>query len=92
MVNTMEKHIPLRMCIACRKMCEQKSLIRIVNENGTAVLDIEKQRFGRGAYICADAECIKKAQKRKGVEKHLKCQVQDGLYEKCLNFAENKKG
>lgn len=88
----MEKHIPLRMCAACRIMQAQGSLIRIVNENGTAVLDMEKKRFGRGAYICKQPDCIKKAHKRHVIERHLKCSVEDDLYEKCMSLLEMKKG
>lgn len=92
------KHTPQRMCIACRTMCAQNTLIRIVNENGTAVLDMEKKRFGRGAYICTDPDCIKKARKKKLAEKHLKCPVPDELYDECTELAkeqglpEKKKG
>ena len=83
----MDKHKPLRMCVACRTMCEQETLIRIVNENGTAVLDMEKKRFGRGAYICKNPDCVKKARKRNILEKHLKCKVDDELYGQCSNLA-----
>ncbi len=78
-----QKHKPLRMCVACRTMCEQETLIRIVNENGTAVLDMKKKHFGRGAYICQNPECIKKAQKRNVLERHLKCNIPEELYEQC---------
>lgn len=84
----MEKHIPKRMCIACREMYEQNMLIRIVNENGEAVLDTDKKRFGRGAYICKKTECVKKAQKRRAIEKHLKCNATVGLYEECMSLAD----
>lgn len=69
--------------MACRTMCGQEMLIRIVNENGTAVLDMEKKHFGRGAYICQNPECIKKAQKRNILERHLKCNIPEELYEQC---------
>lgn len=64
-------------------MCGQETLIRIVNENGTAVLDMEKKHFGRGAYICKNPDCIKKAQKKNILERHLKCKISEELYEQC---------
>ena len=86
-----EKHIPLRMCISCRQMKPQSELIRVVRENGTgAVLtDNEKKLFGRGAYVCAEAECINKAIKRNGFERHLGCAVPSEIYE---SLQEEKKG
>ena len=77
------KHIPERMCIACRKMSPQSELIRLVrdNETGEVILDTDKKRFGRGAYICKSIDCIKKAEKKRGIERHFKCAVPKGLYE-----------
>lgn len=67
-------------------------MIRIVKENGTAVLDMEKTHFGRGAYICIDEECIKKAHKKHIVDKHLKCALHDDIYEECEKIGKSKKG
>lgn len=86
------KYIPQRMCIACREMHDQSSLIRVVKEEETAVLDMEKKRFGRGAYICKNISCIEKAQKKRLLERHLKCVVREDLYKQCLDIAEMKKG
>lgn len=76
------KHIPMRMCIACRQMYPQCELIRIVrdNEKGEVKLDMNKKLFGRGAYICKNAECIQKAEKKRGIERHFKCAVPKELY------------
>lgn len=82
------KHTPQRMCIACRTMYAQDTLIRIVNENGAAVLDMEKKRFGRGAYICKNPDCIKKARKKQMIERHLKCPASSELYDCCAELAE----
>ena len=76
------KHIPLRMCIECRQMYPQCELIRIVRDNETdeVKLDMNKKLFGRGAYICKSAECIQKAEKKRGIERHFKCAVPKELY------------
>lgn len=78
------KHIPKRMCVACRQMYEQNKLIRLVRNNETSEVefDCEKKLFGRGAYICKNVECIRTAEKRKGIERHFKCPVPKDLYKK----------
>lgn len=75
-------HVPLRMCAVCRKHLPAAELIRAVadKESQTVVADMEKKKFGRGAYICRNAECIKKAQKNRTLEKHLKCKVSEEFY------------
>jgi len=66
------RKIPQRMCIGCRKMRNKKELIRIVRTpQGEIEMDTGGKKPGRGAYICADAECFKKAVKSKGLEKAL---------------------
>ncbi len=53
--------------MACRKVAEQESLIRIVaSPEGLLVPDLKAKLPGRGAYICCNATCIRKAA-RKGV-------------------------
>ena len=86
-----EKHIPLRMCISCRQMKPQSELIRVVRENGTGavLLDRDKKCFGRGAYVCGETECINKAIKRNGFARHLGCAVPTEIYK---SLQEEKKG
>lgn len=76
------KHIPQRMCVACRKMYPQNELIRIVHnkETGAVSFDMNKKLFGRGAYICKNVECIHLAEKKRGIERHFKCAVPKELY------------
>lgn len=77
-------HIPLRMCVVCREHKPASDLIRITynSDNGTAEPDKEGKNAGRGAYICKSAECIKRAQKKHVVERHLGCDASDDLYQK----------
>ena len=69
------KHIPQRMCVACRKMYPQNELIRLVRDNKTGEIkfDCDKKLFGRGAYI-------RNAEKKRGIERHFKCAVPKELY------------
>ena len=75
-------HVPLRMCVVCRRHLPLSELIRVVadKESQTIVPDIHKKKFGRGAYVCRNVECIKKAEKRQTFERHLKYPVSEGLY------------
>ncbi len=66
------RKIPQRMCIGCRNMKNKKDLIRIVRTpQGDIELDTHGKKPGRGAYMCAELDCFKKAIKSKGLEKAL---------------------
>jgi hypothetical protein len=75
-----DKHIPLRMCVACRVMKPQNELIRFVCSGGITELDLEKKKFGRGAYICRSAECVAKAAKKNVLARHFRCSVPKDIY------------
>ena len=40
------------------------------------------KKSGRGAYICPDANCLKKAKKAKRLEKSFECAIPEEVYEK----------
>ncbi|WP_018466954.1 YlxR family protein [Calidithermus timidus] len=52
------KHIPERMCVACRRRRPKRELLRIVLTAEGPVIDPTGKKPGRGAYVCPDqAEC-----------------------------------
>lgn len=56
------KHVPQRMCIACRSHDAKRGLHRIVRTpEGPVDLDPGGKRNGRGAYLCGSAACWDKA-------------------------------
>ena len=58
------KKIPQRQCVGCREMKDKKSLLRVVKSpEGEVSLDFGGRAPGRGAYVCRDMECLKKARK-----------------------------
>ena len=60
----------------------KNELIRIVREpDGNVCLDFTGKKSGRGAYICKDPLCLKKARKAKRLENNLKCQISDQVFE-----------
>ena len=76
------KKIPLRKCVGCGEMKEKKGLIRVIKTPEDAiVLDATGRKNGRGAYICNDPECLKKAVKSKGLERSLKTAIPKEVYE-----------
>ena len=53
-------------------MKEKRELIRIVRTpEGEAVLDPTGKRSGRGAYVCRNAECLRRSIKQKQLERQL---------------------
>lgn len=75
------KKIPLRQCVGCGEMKAKKELIRVIKNDEGVFLDASGRKNGRGAYICADTDCLEKARKSKGLEKSLKVAIPDEVYE-----------
>ncbi len=73
---------PQRMCIACREMKEKQQLMRIVRTpEGKLLLDDSGKKSGRGAYLCRDAACWKRAQKARSIERALHVKPDPDLLE-----------
>jgi len=63
---------PQRMCCACREMKGKRELLRLVRSPaGELSLDGTGRKAGRGAYLCRNAECLKKARKARSLERAL---------------------
>ena len=78
-----EKKIPMRKCIGCNEMKEKRELVRIVRNNeGDINVDPIGKLPGRGAYICRNPECLKRARKQRRLESSLECSIPDSVYEK----------
>lgn len=77
------KKVPLRKCTGCGEMKQKKELVRVVKTpEGEISLDPTGKMNGRGAYLCKDPQCLRKAQKSKRIEKALSCTVPDEIYNK----------
>ena len=62
----------MRMCVGCREMKEKKQLIRVVRSpEGEVSLDPGGKKSGRGAYVCRNADCLKRAIRQKQLERQL---------------------
>lgn len=84
------KKVPQRKCISCQDRDNKKELIRIVkNKEGEIFIDLTGKANGRGAYICKDSECLKKAIKSKALNRVFKMEVPNEVYEKLLSELES---
>jgi predicted RNA-binding protein YlxR (DUF448 family) len=51
------KHIPFRRCVICRESLPQKSLLRMVQKEGSWQFDLRRKALGRGSWLCLDHKC-----------------------------------
>lgn len=76
------RKIPMRMCTGCGESKSKMELVRVVRSpEGEISIDATGKKPGRGAYICPNADCLKKARKSKRIERSLEMSIDDGLYE-----------
>ena len=76
------KKIPQRQCVGCREMKDKKSLLLVVKSpEGTVSLDFVGKKPGRGAYVCRDDQCLKKARKSRALDRMLEVSSPDEVYE-----------
>lgn len=77
-----QKRIPERKCCGCNTVRPKKELIRIVRSpEGEVSLDFVGKKSGRGAYLCSNVECLKKAKKAKRLSKNLDCEIPAEVYD-----------
>lgn len=76
------KKIPMRQCVGCQEMKNKKEMIRVIRTSEREfLLDATGRKNGRGAYICPNQECLKKAVKSKGLERSFKQAIPQKVYE-----------
>ncbi len=81
----MQKKIPQRQCMGCRERKEKRELIRIVRgTDGVVSLDFSGKKNGRGAYICPDPACLKKAQKARSLERSLEVPIPQEVFDRLM--------
>ncbi len=88
-----QKKIPMRKCTGCGEMKPKSELVRVVKapdikdengqitEKGAISLDLTGKKSGRGAYICNNPDCLKKAIKAKRIERAFQTAVPNEVYE-----------
>lgn len=87
------KKVPLRMCTGCGEMFDKRTLVRVVKSpQGEVSLDLTGKKAGRGAYVCNNTECLKKARKKKAFERAFQMQIDEAVYNKMEEEMNHAKG
>ena len=81
-----QKKIPERQCLGCNGHFPKGELLRVLRspagETGfTVSLDFTGKKSGRGAYICKNVACLKKARKSGRIARSLACEIPEAVYE-----------
>ena len=77
----MQKKIPQRQCMGCRERKNKRELIRVVRSpEGQVSLDFGGKMNGRGAYLCPDPECLKRAIRSKALDQSLEVTIPENVY------------
>lgn len=80
-MSTIRK-VPVRQCIGCGEKKSKRDMIRVLRTTEeTIILDATGRKNGRGAYLCGNPDCLKKAVKSKGLERALKTVIPHEVYE-----------
>ena len=81
--KTSQKKIPVRRCVGCGEHFPKAELVRVLRTpEGEVVLDLVGKKSGRGAYICKNATCFKKARKSKRLDTSLECTIPETVYDR----------
>ena len=76
------RKIPMRMCVGCREMKPKMQLLRVVKpQEGEAHIDRTGKAPGRGAYVCDQLECLRRAQKSKALERALDAKIDEAVFD-----------
>ncbi len=89
----MQKKIPQRQCMGCRERKPKKEMLRVVRTTeGPVILDFSGKANGRGAYVCPDPECLKKARKSRSLERCLETDIPQEVYDRMEKEMEAARG
>ena len=76
-----EKKLPRRRCTGCGEHFPKNTLVRVLRTpEGEIILDTTGKRSGRGAYVCKNKDCLKKARQKGRLEQSLECSVSPEIY------------
>ena len=76
------KKIPMRQCLGCNEHKPKAELLRVVKSpEGEISLDFKGKKSGRGAYICRDLKCLRRARKSKRIDRNLETVIPESVYD-----------
>ena len=77
-----KKIIEQRTCVGCRKSQHKSLMIRVVKTlAGEIKVDRTGKLQGRGAYLCKNPDCLKKALKKHQFERAFKTKAAAAVYD-----------
>lgn len=83
MDSKVTKKQPQRRCTGCGEHFAKGELVRVLRTpDGEIILDLTGKKSGRGAYICKNIDCLKKARKTRRIESSLECSIPAELYDR----------
>ena len=78
-----QKKIPMRQCLGCREMKPKRELLRVVRSpEGEGAFDARGKLPGRGAYVCPNPDCFKKAVKTRALDRALEVKIPEEVMER----------
>ena len=76
------KKVPERRCVGCQGTFPKKDLLRVLRSpEGVISIDFTGKKSGRGAYLCKNEACFKKARKSGIIRRALECEITDEIYD-----------
>ena len=79
------KKLPQRKCVGCGTIKNKNEFIRVVRSPEDEIsIDEKGKKSGRGAYLCKDPECLKKAVKSKRLDRAFKIKVSEEIFEELV--------
>ena len=83
------KKIPMRQGVGCREMKPKKELVRVVKSPaGEITMDLRGKAPGRGAYVCRNLECLRRAIRSKALERGFGAAIPQEVYDRLLKELE----
>ena len=75
--------MPERTCLGCRKTGNKAEFIRVVRlPDGDVKVDFTGKMNGRGAYLCRNPECLKRAVKTGAIRRSLNVEIPDEVMDR----------
>ena len=72
----------MRQCLGCNEHKPKAELLRVVKSpEGEISLDFKGKKSGRGAYICRDLKCLRRARKSKRIDRNLDTVIPESVYD-----------
>lgn len=69
--------------MGCRERKNKREMLRVVRgTDGNVSLDFGGKLNGRGAYVCPNPECLKKARKTRALERCLEVDIPQEVYDR----------